>query len=177
MRNSTGHKRIIRIPLWRHKIMGEYSPPPEEVLGGIRYFRLVAQSLIVLYIRPSLALEKRRKALKSVREKDLFRTLNLYADACNGWLSKIVAVPVATLESDSTLDFEPRSYQVEARYYETSIPFSCQPMPSHHIFILYHHGGVDSTPVLYSARLVSVTTTPSHNTHAHRHLLIYYQHT
>ena len=111
----SGSKRITRIPLWRHKLMGEYSPPPEEVLGGIRYFRLVTKSLIVIYIRPTLALQKRRKALKSAREKDLFRTLNLYADACNGWLSKIVAVPVATLESDGSLDFEPRSYQVEAR--------------------------------------------------------------
>ena len=111
----SGHKHAIRIPLWRHKLNGEYSPPPEEVLGGIRYFRSVAMGLIVIYIRPSLALEKRRKALKSVREKDLYRTLNLYVDACKGWISKIVAVPVATLESDSTLDFEPRSYQVEAR--------------------------------------------------------------
>ena len=111
----SGHKHAIRIPLWRHKLNGEYSPPPEEVLGGIRYFRSVAMGLIVIYIRPSLALEKRRKALKSDREKDLSRTLNLYVDACKGWLSKIVAVPVATLETDSTLDFEPRSYQVEAR--------------------------------------------------------------
>jgi hypothetical protein len=50
--------------------------------------------------------------LRDRRERDLNRTLHLYLDACKTWAAKLVAAPLANIEADATLDFEPRPYQV-----------------------------------------------------------------
>ena len=55
---SAHRQVIIRRPLWRHRLMGEFSPPPGEVLRGATYLRLVTMSLIVVYIRPNLIIMK-----------------------------------------------------------------------------------------------------------------------
>jgi hypothetical protein len=55
---SAQRQAVIRRPLWRHRLLGEFSPPPGEVLRGATYFRLVTMALVVVYIRPHLAVLK-----------------------------------------------------------------------------------------------------------------------
>jgi hypothetical protein len=52
-----------------------------------------------------LNIKKRNLATKSANREDLSRTINLYSEACDAWLGKLVKVPLISLDQDPSLDF------------------------------------------------------------------------
>jgi len=90
----------------------------------------VALCVDSLPLSPAVPCPQRRRALRDRRERDLNRTLHLYLDACKTWAAKLVAAPLANIEADATLDFEPRPYQVRV---------ACTPTRQ-------HHSALDSSP-------------------------------
>lgn len=61
--------------------------------------------IIALYIRPKLNIKKRNLVSKTANREDLSRTINLYSDACDAWLGKLIKVPLLSLDQDPSLDF------------------------------------------------------------------------
>jgi len=104
-RKPTG--RVELKTLWRHKLDGLTDPPASKILKGCALFRVLAKSIIAMYIRPQLAIRKRKIAFRDREAKDLNQTLILYSEAVSMWLGKIVRIPINSLEQDESLDFEP----------------------------------------------------------------------
>jgi hypothetical protein len=103
----------VRLPLWKHKLNGEFDPPAAHIFKGKLLFQIIVKSLIVMYIHPISVIKRRRIDMRDRERIDLARTMTLYADATKAWLGKCVKAPLATLEQDISLDFEPRPYPLE----------------------------------------------------------------
>jgi hypothetical protein len=103
----------VRLPMWKHKLNGEFDPPDAHVFKGKLLFQVIVKSMIVMFIHPMFVVKRRRLDMRDRERIDLAHTMTLYADATKAWLGKCVKAPLATLEQDATLDFEPRPYPLE----------------------------------------------------------------
>lgn len=85
------------MPLWRHRLNGRHDPPPETVLRGRRLFRLIAKAVMYMFIKPTVAVIRRKLNARESHRKDLQKTLRLLAGAFDDWLGKIVQLPVTSI--------------------------------------------------------------------------------
>jgi hypothetical protein len=98
--NSSDPQSTINklLPRWKHRLIGNTRPLPSEVLGGIRLFRVVARAVMVVMIRPRLAIRRRKLRVKDRQMSDLSRKIQFLADLCCSWLGKSVNVPFISIE-------------------------------------------------------------------------------
>jgi hypothetical protein len=90
---------LKRLPRWKHRLVGNMRPLPSEVLGGIKLFRIIAWSIVVVAIRPKLAIRKRKLKFKDRNMTDLSRKLYYFADLACSWLGKFVNIPFISVEN------------------------------------------------------------------------------
>jgi hypothetical protein len=101
---SKNNKDIVRLPMWRHHLRGDFNPPEEDVMKGKVLFQAIVRSLILLCIRPTLDIMKRKIAMRDRERTDLARTIHLYTDATKAWIGKCVRIPLVTLEQVSLIN-------------------------------------------------------------------------
>lgn len=87
-----------RIPMWRHRMRGNFMPRPEQVLKGKALFRGVALAVWVFYAKPKVAVLNRKRNKKSTEEENFSKTLLLFRDACSSWLAKLNRLPVQSIQ-------------------------------------------------------------------------------
>lgn len=108
--------RVEKMPLWRHLLAGRRDPPQEAILKGLELFRVIAWAIVVVYVRPRLAIHKRKLAARDKDRKDLQQTLNLYLDETCQWIGKLVRVPIESLEQ----------VRASARFSDGSVTYALQ---------------------------------------------------
>lgn len=87
----------VVMPLWRHKLNGRMDPPKEAILKGVRLFRLIVRSLIMLFIRPIVTSLKHKLALRERQRKEFQKSLRIVSGSLDDWLGKLVALPVTSV--------------------------------------------------------------------------------
>jgi hypothetical protein len=85
------------MPLWRHKLNGRLDPPPETILKGKRLLRLIVRVVLYMFVRPTVAVMRRKLNAREVDRKDLQKTLKLLAGSFDDWLGKLVQLPVTSV--------------------------------------------------------------------------------
>lgn len=101
-------KHFQRMPRWRHKLKGVNDPPKEALLQGKALFRVIAQAIISMFIRPQLAIRKRRTRFKAEESRDLEKDINAFSEYLSGHIGKIIKTPMSSVEQDTTLDLDIR---------------------------------------------------------------------
>lgn len=85
---------------------GVPNPPPETILKGKALFRVVAWGVVIMHVRPSLTIRKRKEAARDRDRNDLNKTLLMFSEANDLWIGKYVKVPISSLQHDETLNFD-----------------------------------------------------------------------
>jgi len=106
-------KRLQKMPMWRHRLKGVNDPPPESVLKGKALWRVIAKSVICMFVRPKLAIQKRRKKFRNEEQRELEKDLSVFSDYFSGLLARQVKVPLSSVEHDRLLDLDPRGVRGE----------------------------------------------------------------
>ena len=91
-------RKIEKMPMWKHRLRGEWNPPESAVFKGAALFKTIAWSCTVLILRPLLSIKKRKLATRDRERADLEKTLSLYAETCDAWLAKSIKVPFISIE-------------------------------------------------------------------------------
>ena len=105
IRNKLNQNISFPMPLWRHKLAGNFDPPIELIMKGKALLKAVANLIINVIIRPKLAIKNRRLQAKSSEMNELKGTLILYIDETCKWLRPHVKTPISTLVHDKLLNF------------------------------------------------------------------------
>ena len=105
IRNKLNQNISFPMPLWRHKLAGNFDPPIEQIMKGKALFKAVANLIINVIIRPKLAIKNRQLQAKSSEMNKLKETLILYIDETCKWLRPHVKTPISTLVHDKLLNF------------------------------------------------------------------------
>jgi hypothetical protein len=99
-----------RIPMWRHRMRGNFMPRPEQVLKGKALFRGIALAVYVFYAKPMVQVLVKKREKRSAEEENFSKTLLLFRDACNSWMAKLNRLPIQSIQQDMTLDFNPHQH-------------------------------------------------------------------
>jgi hypothetical protein len=95
-----------RLPLWKHKLRGNSTPKSELLIGGKSLFRTIVKSMMIVLIRPYLHVMNRKRATRT-QERDLLeKTLMLYGNTCDSWISQLVKISVQSIDCEESVDFE-----------------------------------------------------------------------
>jgi hypothetical protein len=93
-------------PLWRHKLLGNHTPPKATIISGRKLFRVIAWSVVVMIISPlNLVYQRKKKKAESSR-RELDKSLRIMLESFAEWMGKVVQLPLVSIVQDSTLNFD-----------------------------------------------------------------------
>jgi hypothetical protein len=87
-----------RIPIWRHRLRGNFMPRSDQVLKGRFLWRGIALAVFVMYAKPKVAVLVKKRNKKIADEENFSKTLLLFRDACNNWMSKLTRLPLISIQ-------------------------------------------------------------------------------
>ena len=87
-----------RIPLWRHRMRGNFMPRPEQVLKGKALFRGIALAVWIFYAKPKVQVLTKKRNKRNIEEETFSKTLLLFRDACNNWMAKLNRLPIQSIQ-------------------------------------------------------------------------------
>lgn len=87
-----------RIPLWRHRMRGNFMPRQEQVLKGKALFRGIALAVWVFYAKPKVQALNKKRIKRNNEEESFAKTLVLFRDACNSWMAKLNRLPIQSIQ-------------------------------------------------------------------------------
>jgi hypothetical protein len=86
-----------KIPLWRHRLRGNFMPRPDQVLRPKSIFKGIICAVFVFYSKPKVAALRKKRAKKLLEEENLAKTMTLFRDACHSWMGKLARVPISSI--------------------------------------------------------------------------------
>jgi hypothetical protein len=86
-----------KIPLWRHRLRGNFMPRPDQVLRPKNIFKGIICAVFVFYSKPKIAALRKKRAKKLMEEENLVKTMTLFRDACHSWMGKLARVPISSI--------------------------------------------------------------------------------
>lgn len=91
-------KAIDKLPMWKHRLNGEWNPPANAVLKGSKLFKAIVRTVVVLIITPLKKLKRRKLETRDRERLDLEKTLTLYSETCDSWIAKFIKIPFVSVE-------------------------------------------------------------------------------
>jgi hypothetical protein len=85
------------LPLWRHRLRGNMNPKPEEILRGKSLFRVACLMVMQFYVKPHLAIQRRKAQTRSSEMDSMLKSLLLFIDNTGHWLGKLVKLPLSSI--------------------------------------------------------------------------------
>ena len=92
-----------RIPMWRHRMRGNFMPRPDQVLKGKALLRGIALAIWVFYAKPKVAVLVKKRNKKDAEEDNFAKTLLLFRDTCNSWMAKLNRLPIQSIQQVDTI--------------------------------------------------------------------------
>lgn len=86
-----------KIPLWRHRLRGNFMPRADQVLKPKSILRGLICAVFVFYSKPKVAALRKKRAKKAVEEENLHKTMTLFRDACHSWMGKLARIPISSI--------------------------------------------------------------------------------
>jgi len=106
-------KLVPKMPMWRHRMERRFNPPKESVLRGKALLRVIAKGIVVMFIRPNLAIRNRRVKYQVQETRDLEKELMAFTEYLCNHFGKVAKVPLSSLEHDASLDLDIRGQRGE----------------------------------------------------------------
>lgn len=106
-------KLVPKMPLWRHRMERRFNPPKESVLRGKTLLRVIAKGIVVMFIRPHLAIRNRRVKDQMQNTRNLEKELMAITEYLCSYFGKVAKVPLSSLEHDASLDLDLRGQRGE----------------------------------------------------------------
>lgn len=99
---------LPRLPRWRHVLAGHLRPTPDQLIRSKALFRAIVLSIVCLTIAPEKRLLKRKTQRRERAVRECNRTLRIFIEGIEDWMGKTILLPVSSIVTDGSLDFEPR---------------------------------------------------------------------
>jgi hypothetical protein len=103
----------VILPLWRYRLLyGNNASLPSQATSNIRImrckalFKCIVYALRSLIIGPQLAILQQKKFVCEKKKKEFARSLRIYMEGIEDWLTKSIQLPITSIVEDHSLDFQ-----------------------------------------------------------------------
>jgi hypothetical protein len=94
---ASGDTMTFAMPRWRHALAGVSHPPPGEVLGGKRLFRVVARIVLLFFVKPMMSVRRQRLEAKDAEREEFLKSTRLFFDICSSWVGMKMRIPLLSI--------------------------------------------------------------------------------